>query len=263
MAVKVEQVEFKYSDTKILDKIMLDVSKGECLSIVGPNGAGKSTLVKCIIGLLSPQKGTVLIDGENLLKIKSIEVAKKVGYVPQSQSNVFPLKVFDMVLLGRRPHVSWRSSEDDLNKVINALKILDIEHLSMRQFNEISGGQQQKVIIARALAQEPKILLLDEPISNLDIKHQLEVMELVKELSTEYKITSIMVVHDLNIAARYSDKVAMMHNGRIQAYGQPEDVLTKENISNVYDVDVEIGVISGKPYIVPLKSGRNKAETSA
>ncbi len=263
MTVKVEQLEFSYPNAKILDNIMLDVSMGECLSIVGPNGAGKSTLVKCIIGLLLPQDGVIYIDGEELSKMKSSEIAKKVGYVPQSQSSIFPVKVFEMVLLGRSPHILWASSEEDLLKVASAIRFMNIENLSMRQFNELSGGQQQKVIIARALAQEPKILLLDEPISNLDIKHQSEVMELVKELSTEYKITSIMVVHDLNIASRYSDKVAMMHNGQIHAYGKPEEVLTEENISNVYGVDVEIGVIGGKSYIVPLKSRRNRAETSA
>ncbi len=254
MVVKVDHLEFNYADIRILNKVMLDVASGECISIIGPNGAGKSTLVKCIIGLLSPQKGGIEIDGKNIADMKRVEIARKVGYVPQSQMSLFPLKVFDMVLLGRRPHLSWRSSENDLNKALDALKVLRIEDLAMKNFNEISGGQQQKVIIARALAQETKILLLDEPISNLDIKHQLEVMELIKKLSEKYRITSIMVVHDLNIAARYSDKIAMMDKGQIVAYGTPEQVLTKDNILKVYDVEVEIGNVQERPYIVPLKA---------
>ncbi len=252
--VKADCLEFGYSDTKILNQVTLDVAAGECLSIIGPNGAGKSTLVKCIVGLLSPQKGRVEIEDENLADMKMRDIARKVGYVPQSQLSLFPLKVFDMVLLGRRPHLSWKSSEKDLNKVLESMKVLKVEDLAMRNFNEISGGQQQKVIIARALAQETTILLLDEPISNLDIKHQLEVMELIKRLSEEYRITSIMVVHDLNIAARYSDKIAMMNAGQIVAYGTPEQVLTKENIQEVYDVEVEIGSIQERPCIVPLKT---------
>lgn len=252
--VKIDHLEFKYTDTKILNKIKLDISPGECVSIIGPNGAGKSTLVKCIIGLLTPQKGMVEIDDENLANMKRMEIAQKAAYVPQSQSSLFPIRVFDMVMLGRRPHLAWKSSEDDLNKVLKSLKILKIDDLAIRNFNEISGGQQQKVIIARALAQETNILLLDEPISNLDIKHQLEVMELIGEISKNYRITSIIVVHDLNIAARYSDKIVMMKDGRVVTHGTPETVLTKENIRDVYDVEVEIGKIKEKPYIVPLRA---------
>ena len=139
-------------------------------------------------------------------------------------------------------------------KALKSMKILKIDELAMRNFSEISGGQQQKVIIARALAQETNILLLDEPISNLDIKHQLEVMELIRGLSKKYRITSIIVVHDLNIAARYSDKIVMMKDGQVVIHGVPEAVLTKENIRDVYEVEVEIGKIEGKPYIVPLKA---------
>ena len=252
--VRVDHLDFKYAHADILSQVTLDSSPGECMSIVGPNGAGKSTLVKCIVGLLAPRNGRVKIDGENLADMKRMKIAQKVGYVPQSQSSLFPIRVFDMVLLGRRPHLSWKSSDNDLVKAMKSLVILKIENLAMKNFNEISGGQQQKVIIARALAQETEILLLDEPISNLDIKHQLEVMTLLRELSKKHRITSIIVVHDLNIAARFSDKIVMMKSGQVVTHGTPEKVFTKENIRNVYDVEVEIVYVKNKLHIIPLKA---------
>ncbi|MCT4562717.1 MAG: ABC transporter ATP-binding protein [Maledivibacter sp.] len=254
MTVYINGLEFSYAREKILKGINLNILPGEHVCILGPNGAGKSTLIKCMDGLLKPQKGDIRIDGRSIGDMKREEIAKKLGYVPQSSTNLFTLKVFDMVLLGRRPHTTWRSSENDKRKVLNALELLNIEHLAMKNFNEISGGQQQKVIIARAIAQETDILLLDEATSNLDIRHQLEVMDIIRRLVDELGISAVMIVHDLNIAARYSDKIIIMNEGEIAAYGTPEEVLTEENISSVYGVEICIGDIKEKPYVVPLKA---------
>ena len=252
--IEIKDVEFGYSKNKVLDGISINIDKGECVSILGPNGTGKSTLIKCIDGLLKPQKGTIKINGEDVQKIKREKLATQLGYVAQSCNSAFSLTVFDMVLLGRSPYIKWKSSKSDELKVFKALKKLNIEDIAMKNFNELSGGQQQKVIIARALAQETEILLLDEATSNLDIRHQLEVMYIIKKLTKEENITAVMIVHDLNIAARFSDKILIMKNGKINKAGIPEKVLTKENISDVYGVEVDISRIEKKPCVIPLRT---------
>ncbi len=254
MTLQVENLKFGYTNHTILKNIDLNIKSGEHVSVIGPNGAGKSTLIKCMDGLLKPQKGQVKIDGKSIGRLKRDQIAKKIGYVPQSSSSLFMLKVFDMVLLGRRPHSTWNSSEEDQKKVLKALSQLNIEHLAMKNYNELSGGQQQKVIIARAIAQETEVLLLDEATSNLDMRHQLEVMDIVRRLVDTIGVAAIMIVHDLNIAARYSDKIIMMKDGEIVAAGTPHEVLTEKNISSVYGVEISINHIHNRPYVVPLKA---------
>ncbi len=175
------------------------------------------------------------------------------GYIPQTTSQVFPATVFDTVLMGRRPHIGWRSNEVDTEKVLETLKLLNIEDLAMRDINELSGGQQQKVFIARAVTQEPEILLLDEPTSNLDIRHQLEVLDTLRNIVTERGISAIMAIHDLNLAARYTDSILMMNGGSVFAVGDPSSVLTTENITHAYGVEVEVNIHRGKPYILPIR----------
>ena len=252
MRLNVKNVAFKYASTPVLEDICMEVAPSEVISICGPNGAGKSTLLRCINRILEPTKGSILLDGLEIRSMSMSETARHIGYVPQANSNVFPLTVFDMVLMGRRPHLGWRGSDVDIEKVVEVLRLMKLEDLAMRDHNELSGGQRQKVLIARALAQEPEVLLLDEPTSNLDIKHQLEVMEIVRGLVAKKKISVIMAVHDLNLASRYSDKVILMMNGRVVNAGR--GVLTPENIRKVYEVEVEvINNNAGGPYIVPIK----------
>lgn len=257
MKLKVNNVEFSYSSIPILKDIIMELVPSEMLGIVGPNGAGKSTLIKCIDTILKPRHGTILLDEEEILKMSKIKVAQKLGYVPQTTARVFPTTVFDTVLMGRRPHIGWRSSKVDVKKVVNVLRLMEIEDLAMREFNELSGGQQQKVFIARALAQEPDVLLLDEPTSNLDIQHQLEVMEIIRNLVETRSISAIMAVHDLNLASRYTDRVVIMKKGMIVDAGSPSNVLTPGNIKSVYNVEAEVVNSSGKnPYIIPVRSIR-------
>ena len=251
--LKVKNVEFSYASVPILKDVCIELAVSEMLGVVGPNGAGKSTLLRCIDRILKPQKGSILLDELEIKKMSRMELAKKMGYIPQSATQVFSATVFDIVLMGRRPHIGWRSSDEDTEKVLENLQLLNIEDLSMRDINELSGGQQQKVFIACALTQEPDVLLLDEPTSNLDIRHQLEVMDIIKNIVREKKISAIMAIHDLNLAARYADRIIMMNSGKIFSAGDPVSVLTPDNIKSVYGVEAEVIDKRGRPHIVPIR----------
>ena len=253
MRLKVNKIEFAYNSTPVLENISMELDRSEVLGIVGPNGTGKSTLIRCIDHILKPRQGSILLDEDDITKMKRMEIAKKMGYVPQSTTRVFPASVIDTVLMGRRPHLGWKSSEEDMDKVLEILELLGIVEFAMRDFNEISGGQQQKVLIARALAQEADVLLLDEPTSNLDIRHQLEVMEILKNVVRKNGISAVMAIHDLNLASRYTDRILMMNGGRIFAAGDPASVLTVENIRQVYGVEVLVKSDGERPYIIPIR----------
>ncbi len=252
MKIEIKGVEFGYSSSPVLKNIDLKINGPQLVSIIGPNGVGKSTLIHCINKILSPTKGTVLVDDKDVSGTSLKELALKVGYVPYSANDAFPLSVVDTVLMGRHPHSNWKSLDSDLDVVYETLRLINIEHLSMRSFDELSAGQHQKVMIARGLVQEPEILLLDEPTSNLDIKHQMEVTRILRNLSQEKDILVIMISHDLNIAAKYSDNMIMLSEGSIYSVGKPSEVLTKENIKAVYGVDSEVVMSHGRPHIIML-----------
>lgn len=258
MKLKVRNVIFGYSGTKILDDVTMEMNCSEVLGIVGPNGAGKSTLIRCINRILNPQDGKIMLDGTDITEMTRMEIARILGYVPQTSSHAFSTTVFDTILMGRRPHCGWRCSKSDVKKALEVLKLVGIEHLAMRDFDELSGGQQQKVLVARALSQEADILLLDEPTSNLDIRQQLETMEIIRNLVHEKGISAIMAIHDLNLAARYSDRILMMKGGRVFDVGDPNSVLTAQNIAQVYGVEAAVKEEGGRPYIVPMGPIRSK-----
>ncbi len=251
--IEVSNLTKRFRDFTAVDRISFEVSAGEIFGFLGPNGSGKSTLIKCIDRILTPQSGSILIDRKEITKMKRMDVARNIAYVPQNSLRIFPNNVVDTVLMGRRPHLGWLSSDDDEEKVWDVLRMLGIEDLGMSNFNELSGGQQQKALLARALVQEAEVLLLDEPTSNLDIWHQLDVMNIIRNLVDKKVITALMAVHDLNLASRYSDRMIMMKGGRIVAAGAPSDVLTPENIESVYNVEAAVRRQSETPYIVPLK----------
>jgi iron complex transport system ATP-binding protein len=251
--ITIKNLTFSYNSHKILDDLNLVIENSEVLSLVGPNGSGKTTLIKCIDRILKP-KGSILLDGKEIESMSRQDVAKQIGYVPQSSSAPLATTVFDTVLMGRRPHIGWRVADYDLEKVAEVLERLHLEDLAMRDFSQLSGGQKQKVLIARALAQEPSILLLDEPTSNLDMLHQLEVMETVSQLVKEKKISAVMAIHDLNLASRYSDKLVMLKEGKVYAAGEPRSLLNEANIGHVYGIEAMVMNAVGRPYIVPLRS---------
>ncbi len=251
MDLEVEGLGFGYSAaSKVLEGISLKVSGPQLVSIIGPNGVGKSTLIYCLNKILSPSEGTVLIQGTDVTTISVKELAKTMGFVPHATSDVFPMTVMDTVLMGRHPHSGRKITDKDVQEAYAILKKLNIEEFAMRQFDELSAGQHQKVVLARGLAQKPKILLLDEPTSNLDIKHQMDVTRILKELSEEEGMTVIMISHDLNIAARYSDYVVMMYDKSIYRIGTPGEVITEENIREVYKVESKVIENDERPYVI-------------
>jgi len=250
MILSVDGVEFSYKSKKILENVKFKVNRGDVVSILGVNGAGKSTLIKCINKILKPKQGTILIDNYDIDRLDNLEIAKKIGYVPQRADGNY-MTVFDAVLLGRKPHIKWDVSERDIKLTHNVLKLMDLEDYALRYTNELSGGELQKVVIARALVQEPHVLLLDEPTNNLDLKNQLESLRIVRDISKSQNIASIIVMHDLNLALRFSDKFIILKDGKIFAEGGME-VINPENIEAVYGVNAYVDEYKGIPIVVPI-----------
>ena len=250
MQINIKGLQFSYTSVPILDDINLNLDGKKLVSILGPNGVGKSTLIHCINKILTPKGGVVLMDGKDVKEITVKEMSKIVGYVPYSANDSFPLSVVDTVLMGRHPHSKWGSLDNDLRIVYETLEQLGITHLAMRSFNELSAGQHQKVMLARGLVQEPEVLLLDEPTSNLDVRHQIDVTKLLKKMVSEKGILTIMISHDINIAAKYSDEIIMMHDGKIFATGTPEEVITEDNLRTVYGVECVVVEDQGSPHVI-------------
>ena len=248
MILSVDNVEFSYKSKNILKKLKFEVNRGEVVSILGVNGAGKSTLLKCINRMLKPKKGAILVDDFNLNTLNNEEIAKKMAYVSQNTYGNF-ITVFDAVLLGRKPYIKWDVSRNDLKITESVLKIMKLEEHALRYTKELSGGELQKVVIARALVQEPQILLLDEPTNNLDLKNQMEVMKIIRNISKSKNISSIVVMHDLNLTLRFSDKFIMLKDGMIYSKGN-SDVINPKNILEVYNVNAYVDNYNGIPIVV-------------
>jgi len=243
---------FNYGKTCVLKEIDLNVKKGEIISVLGPNGVGKTTLLKCLLGMVKPCAGYIRMDGRDIFEMPSTHRARFIGYVPQALPSKFPMTVFDAVLMGRKPYVRFVPSGKDLEIVSQVLLSMNLDHLGLKDFDRISGGQKQKVLIARAIAQEPCYLVLDEPSSNLDVRHQLEVMDMLKALAKKKNIGIIMAMHSLNLASRFSDRIVMLKSGRMVCNGPPMTIMTRQVIEKVYRIKVNIQRINGYPYTIPL-----------
>ncbi len=263
MILEVGNIRFSYDMVEALKGISFSISRGEILGIIGSNGAGKSTLLKCINKLLEPSAGTVLLDGCNLLAMGRREIARVIGFVPQGTGLRLPMSVLDTVVMGRFPHIGRFSSEGrrDLEAAHEAMLACGIEHLSDRISSELSGGEYQRTVIARALAQEPKILLLDEPTLHLDIGHQLEILELLRKLTSSKGLITAMVVHDLNLAMHYSDKIIVIKDGAVFKAGPASETITPEVLRDVYSLKAEfIRTPAGRSFIMPVEILKAKEE---
>jgi len=252
--LEIRGLSFDYNSRPVLKDVKIEVKEGEMVSILGPNGSGKTTLLRCIERMLKP-KGTVLIDEKDVREMKQNELAKLLGYVPQRAVNVLPCSVFDAVMIGRRPYVGWGSGKKDREVVFEILKLMGLADMALRSFDGISGGEMQKVLIAKALAQEPEILLLDEPTSNLDLRHQLDVLKIIGEIVKEEKVSALMAMHDLNLASRFSDRIVLLKEGKVYDVGDPKSVITPESIRSVYGVEAIVEENDdGRPHVIPLRA---------
>ena len=237
----------------VLRNISFTTKNGKILGIIGPNGAGKTTLLRAISGLIPIQKGIVEQDGKNLADKSIIERAKLIASVPQSSSLPSAFNVWDMVMLGRTPYLNWlgqTSSQDDeiIQSALHQTQSLD---LAMRKVGELSAGEQQRVLLARALAQSTPVLLMDEPTTHLDLRYQIELLDLVQQLTRQKNLTTIIVLHDLNLASRYADEVMLLEHGQIAAFGKSQKVLSDSVLSRVYQIPIHVDRQNKIPLIFP------------
>lgn len=252
MRIDIRDLGFGYRNGfQVLHSIELSLEGPELVCIVGPNGVGKSTLIKCINGLLKPTSGSIEIDGRDVSDFGKKELAMKVGYVPPKTTDMFALPVMDAIMVGRHNLQGWRNTDEDVRRIASILGLLNIEDLAMRPFNQLSSGQHQKVSIARGLAQETPILLLDEPTSNLDVRHQVYVTEMLRGIAESMDKLVVMISHDLNIAAKYADMIVVMAEpGVIHSYGRPDEVITEDMVREVYGMDCTVEHHDGIPHVV-------------
>ncbi len=250
MKLRVANIDFAYNGRPVLSDVSFSLDRGRVMCVLGVNGAGKSTLLKCMNRILKPQKGSVLVDEEDLLRMPQNSVARRMGYVPQRHPDT-GLTVFETVLMGRRPHIQWTMGKNDYDVAEKTIRQLGLEHLAMRRVTNLSGGELQKVVIARALAQSPEILLLDEPTSNLDLKNQLEVMGLIRHVVETQGLSAVVAIHDLNMAVRFADSFLFLKEQKIYSVTDRKE-LDPETIRAVYGVEVTLQEVGGHTVVVPL-----------
>lgn len=260
--LRAEHIQYQHEFTNFqLEDINLKINEGEVVSLIGPNGSGKSTLLRVISRLLKPNSGKVYLNEQNIHAMKTKEVAKTLTMLPQMNNHQLDLTVRELVEFGRHPHSGGKTvlSKADKEIVDWAIDVTGLQHFQNRVLPSMSGGERQRAWIAMTVAQHPKVLLLDEPTTYLDIAHQLEVMELVKELNDKYKMTVIMVLHDINQAAQNSGRLIVLKNGKIHFDGSPRRVVCKEMFQSIFEIDAEIYMQDGHPIFTPVKrcSDRN------
>jgi iron complex transport system ATP-binding protein len=256
--LEVKNLVFAYDSEPILKDISLSVQKGEFVGLIGPNGSGKSTLLKLMGGVMNLSDEAISINGHPINSIKKKVLARDITWISQEHPMVFPFTIQEIVLMGRHPYLPPLSfeGEEDYRIARDAMEITHTSHFSNRYFNEISGGEKQRVMLASAIAQEPEIMLLDEPTSALDLKYQIQILNILKRLNEEKKITLILATHDLNLASRYCRRLILLDDGAIISDGNPAEVLKKEIIENVYGVNVNLHSLDGQLFVHPITSGK-------
>jgi iron complex transport system ATP-binding protein len=258
MLLRIDGIECSYDSVKVLEDVTFEVQSGAIFGLVGPNGSGKTTLMRCISRVLEPKRGVVWLDKELLSEMSFRDIARDVGVVPQATRPGFAFTAYEIVSMGRTPYIGRLQQETKGGHAVvkEAMLSTDCWPLRSRLFFELSGGEQQRVVIARALAQDPRVLLLDEPTSHLDLGYQLEVMDLIGRLAVERSLVVIAIFHDLNLAARYCENTALLSNGKVEEVGATFRILTSENVEKVYGVKVAIerSPATGFMTITPLRS---------
>jgi iron complex transport system ATP-binding protein len=258
-ALQMNRITFSYSNGAVLRDVNLCVRKGEMVGLIGPNGAGKTTLIRLISGILVAKQGEVQIDGLDARKLRRNVVAKEIAVVPQQFNMPFAYRVEEVIMLGRTPFMKpfHDLSARDRDVIATTMDTVGIKHLEGRCFSELSGGERQKVVLAMALAQEPKLLLLDEPTAHLDISHQVEILELLADMNEKQHLTIIAAMHDLNLASAYFRRLVLLKDGAVIADGSPDQVLTSSTIGSAYSVPVHIQPhpLTGVPQVIVLPSG--------
>lgn len=258
--LSIKNISAGYDKTVVLSDINIDIDKGDFIGLIGPNGSGKTTLLRIITRVLTPFKGHVFLDGEDIAKASRNILAKKMAFLTQEISLNLPFTVREMTLMGRFPYLSQygKESDEDIAIAEDAMALADVSHLSDRFITEISGGERQRALIAMCLAQQPEVLLLDEPTSHLDVGHQLSVLDLIRKLNHQSNMTVISVFHDLNLAAEYCHRLMVLDKGQVESLGPPQDVLTSDMIHKVYGAKVliEKNPVSQKPHVI-LAAGMN------
>jgi iron complex transport system ATP-binding protein len=254
--IELRDIRFQY-DQPVLDGLSLKLEGGELLVVLGPNGSGKSTLLKIIVRVLQPSSGEVRLDGQDTARMSRRELARLIGYVPQESSVRFPLSAVEFVLQGRfaQGRLIGFESEEDAREAERAMALTETLEFAGRRINELSGGERQRVMLARAIASSPKLLVLDEPVANLDISHQVKVLELVKRLTTERGLSAVVVTHELNLAAEFASSILLLKSGRATAFGAPRDVMTRPLLESVFDTHliVDSNPASGAPRITLMR----------
>jgi len=262
--LRISGIDCYYGSTKALDNINFSVTEGEFLGILGPNGSGKTTALRAISRTLKPRAGTIFLDDKNIYDIENREVARTVAVVPQESISTFDFTTLDIVLMGRNPYIDRfrQESKEDLAIAKRVMELTNTWSFADRPVNELSGGEKQRVIIARALTQEPKILLLDEPTSHLDLSNQLEIMDLIEHLCETKKLLIVAVFHDFNLAARYCDSIILLKEGKIVAVGKSDETLTSENVRKVFNVDtiVKRHPVTGFLHVIPVSRPLNQKQ---
>jgi iron complex transport system ATP-binding protein len=257
--IDVRSVFFRYRQDWVLQDLSFEVKRGEFVGVIGPNGSGKTTLLKILYRLLSPQQGEILYRGEPLKRMGRTEIAKKISVVTQEAYSLFPFRVIEIVLMGRSPYLGHQlfESERDLAIAKKAMEWTEILPIAERSIDELSGGERKRVFIAKALTQEPEVILLDEPTANLDIHHQIEFLDLILGLNKEKGLTILMATHDINLASEFCDRLILLRQGGIFKIGIPAEVITEENMEQVYGCKVWVGKhpVSGMPRVSLLKKG--------
>lgn len=253
MSLEVDQLCFSYGSTTVLNRISFDCQRAEVFGILGANGAGKSTLLKCMLRILTATSGDVKLDGQDLALMSHRDRARAMSYIPQSLIAAPGLSVFQAVLLGRVPRFRWRPQTEDLSRVEETLRELGIESLSERIVTSLSGGERQKVLIARSLCMDTPVLLFDEMTNSLDLRHQIEILDHLHRRTKEQGLISVLILHDLNLASLYCDRVLLLKAGRCRAVGTPQEVLSEQQLDATYGIRPLVLSHNEELYVLPRK----------